>query len=75
MINQRLHILSNDWRVNQEVQYKVLSMSKSTIQYNIWAEKDDQTTFMCFKQDLRCRQYKADKSSISWASCYQQAEN
>ena len=54
MINQRLHILSNDWRVNQEVQYKVLSMSKSTIQYNIWAEKDDQTTFTYFKQDLRC---------------------
>ena len=50
-------------------------MSKSIIWCNIWAERDDQTIFMCFKQDSRCRQYEADESFMSWVSCCQQAED
>ena len=75
MINQRLHIFSDDWKVNQKIWYEVLSMSKNTIWCDIWAERDDQTTFACFKQDLKCKQYEADELSTSWASCCQQAED
>ena len=41
---------------------EVFNMSKNSIKYNIWAEKNDKITFTCFKQDLKDEQYEADES-------------